>query len=148
MGWTPRSAGDWQADLRYEATLFVEAQVAEQPEDRRGHPGAGKLVRTVVMSVGATQRSSSRLILFRCSIQDHLQRCRAVQSRRRNVGTAGDSLALSFFPAAAVKESRRFERRAVDIVEGSCIHDALIRLGTRHVEHVHAAMRAERMLRH
>src|SRR5277367_5502057 len=64
------------------------------------------------------------------------------------MSAVGNPLALGLFPVAAVEEPRRPERWPVDIVETSRVHDDLVRLGARHVKHMHAAMRAEWVLRH
>ena len=59
-----------------------------------------------------------------------------------------DSLALGFFPVAAVKEPHRLEGWPVDIVEASRVHGDPVRLGARHIKGMHTAMRAECVLRH
>ena len=56
--------------------------------------------------------------------------------------------ALRFFPVTAVKKASGLEARAVDIVEAAGVDCDSVRLGTRHVERVHPAMRAECVLGH
>jgi len=49
---------------------------------------------------------------------------------------------------AAIEESSGLEARAVDIIETARVDCDSVRLGTRHVECVHSAMRAECVLGH
>ena len=56
--------------------------------------------------------------------------------------------ALGFLPVTAIEEASRLEARAVDIVETARVDCDSVRLGTGHVERVHSAMRAERVLGH
>src|SRR5215468_12572244 len=60
----------------------------------------------------------------------------------------GDATALGVLPVLAVEEPGRLEARPVDAVETARVDGESIRPGARHIECVHAAMRAEGVLRH
>ena len=71
-----------------------------------------------------------------------------VQPGSGNVSSFGNPSALGFLPVAAIEESSGLEARAVDIIETARVDCDSVRLGTRHVECVHSAMRAECVLGH
>ena len=60
----------------------------------------------------------------------------------------GDQAMLRIFPMPSVKEAVGLEAGAVDAVETTRVDRDPVRLRTRDVKGVHAAMRAESVLRH
>src|ERR1044072_4564241 len=67
--------------------------------------------------------------------------------RRQHVAGLRDPAALRILPVAAVEDPGGFQAGPVDVMEAAGIDDDAVRLRTRDVERVHAAMRAEGMLR-
>ena len=103
-----------------------------------------------MLSLKAWHRADSKRLLH-VEVEEFCtegKRYGAVQSCRRDMSAVGNPLALGVFPVAAVEEPRRLERWPVDVVETSRVHGDLVRLRARHVKAMHAAMRAECMLRH
>src|SRR5262249_44791161 len=85
---------------------------------------------------------------FERAVQDRLQGDRAVQSGGRRVPAFGNPAALGILPVLAIEEPAGLEARPVDAVETACVDREAVRLRARHIEGVHAAMRAEGVLRH
>src|SRR5207302_2910495 len=82
------------------------------------------------------------------TVQDALQRDRPVQPGGGNMASFGNPSALSFFPVTATEEPVRFQAGSVDLVETARVDGDPVGLRARHVERVHAAMRAEGVLCH
>src|SRR5512139_2093383 len=85
--------------------------------------------------------------LLRRPVEDRLQRLRAVRVGWRRLAGLRDPAALRILPVAAVEEPAGLQAGPVDVVQAAGIDDDAVRLRTRDVEGVHAAMRAEGMLR-
>lgn len=79
--------------------------------------------------------------------KNRLQRLGAVGALGRDRAALLDPPLLRILPVTAVEEALGHELRPVDAVEAAGIDGDAVRLGARDVEGVHAAMRAERMLR-
>src|SRR5262245_35149411 len=103
---------------------------------------------TVGASLAAARDSSRREgPLLRRPVEDRLQCLRAVRVGRRRLAVLRDPAALRFLPMAAVEEPLGLQAGPVYVVQAAGIDDDAMRLRTRDVEGVHAAMRAEGMLR-
>src|SRR5487761_708851 len=97
---------------------------------------------------GRQEESDRWRRLRRRAIEDALQRDGAVQSGGRYMASFGDAAALRLFPMPPVEEAGGVEIRSVNAVETARIDRDPIRLRTRDVKGVHAAMRAEAVLCH
>jgi len=71
-----------------------------------------------------------------------------VQSGSGDMSSFGNPFTLGFLPVTAVEEAGGLETWSVDMVEAARVDGDSVGLGTRHVERVHSAMRAECMLGH
>src|SRR6516162_9576172 len=60
----------------------------------------------------------------------------------------GNPSALGFLPVTAIEEASRFEARPVYAVETERVDCDAVKLGARHIERVHPAMRAKCVLGH
>src|SRR5215468_6481729 len=100
--------------------------------------------RTVVDTDGADAASP----LLRGAVEDRLQRLGAVGAGRRRLAGLGDALALRILPVTAVEEALGRQLRRVDVVQAAGVDADAVRIGARNVEGMHAAMRAEGVLRH
>src|SRR5581483_9065217 len=88
---------------------------------------------------------------FRRAVEDRLQGERAGAAAfgvGRVAALLGEALLLRLLPMAAGEEAGGPEARPVDAVETAGVDGDAIGLRARDVERVHAAMRAERVLRH
>lgn len=88
------------------------------------------------------------MILSLSPVQNALQRRRPLASYRRDMAAVGDPLALGVFPMAAIEKSCGLQGGSIYAVEASRIHCYLVGLRARYIERMHAAIRAEWVLRH
>src|SRR5882757_4931723 len=85
--------------------------------------------------------------LLRRAVEDRLQGLGAVRARRRRLAGLRDSAALGVLPVTAVEEPLGRQAGRVDVVQAAGIDADAVRVRTRDVEGVHAAMRTESVLR-
>jgi hypothetical protein len=86
--------------------------------------------------------------LLRGAIQNALQGHSPVQTNRSGVATFGNPRALRFLPMPTLEEAGRLQPRPIDAVETPRVDGDPVRLRARDIKGVHAAMRAEGVLRH
>src|SRR5579884_1238623 len=114
--------------------------------------GLSKAARKPIGAITARASGGSNWLgaplLCKRAIQDAFQRDCAVQSGGSRMASFRDPATLRFFPMPPVEEAGGLEARPVDAIETARVHRDTVRLRAWDIKRVHAAMRAEGVLRH